>query len=727
MIETQSGRKIKTLISDNGGEYKSDPFLKVCQDEGIVRHFTVRETPQQNGVTERMNRTLLEKVRCMLSNAGLGKAFWAEALTYASHLINRLPAAANEGKTPMEVWSGKPCTDYKFLHIFGCPAYYYVRESKLDPRAKKALFMGFSTGVKGYRLWCPDEKKFVVSRDVTFDEAYIATRRSRREIQKPARFTDIVAYALPVFEDDIPSAYKEAVMSSECELWNKSMDEEMKSLHKNETWNLVQLPKGKKAIGCKWVYAKKMESLGKDNVRFKARLVAKGYAQKEGIDYNEVFSPVVKHSSIRILLALVVQFDLELAQLDVKTAFLHGDLEEEIYMSQPEGFKVAGKENWVCKLEKSLYGLKQSPRQWYKRFDRFMIEQKYTRSHYDHCVYFRKLQDGTFIYLLLYVDDMLIACKSKVEIERLKTQLSNEFEMNDLGEARKILGMEIERDRAKGKISLCQKQYLKKVLQRFRMNENSKPISTPLASHFKLSASMSPKTVEESQYMAQIPYANVVGSLMYAMVCTRPDISQAVSIVSRYMHNPGKGHWQAVKWILRYILGTVDVGLLFQQDKVTGQYVVGYVDSDYAGDLDKRRSTTGFVFTIAGGPVSWRSILQSTVALSTTEAEYMAVTEAIKEAIWLQGLLDDLGVQQDHVNVHCDSQSAIHLAKNQVHHARTKHIDVRFHFVREVIDEGDILLQKIGTTDNPADMLTKPVSLHKFKHCLDLIGICKIC
>ncbi|CAL9015461.1 unnamed protein product, partial [Prunus brigantina] len=516
MIETQSGRKIKTLRSDNGGEYKSDPFLKVCQDEGIVRHFTVRETPQQNGVAERMNRTLLEKVRCMLSNAGLGKAFWAEAITYASHLINRLPAAANEGKTPMEV----------------------------------------CTGVKGYRLWCPDEKKIVVSRDVTFDEAAM-----------PARFTDIVAYALPVIEDDIPSAYKEAVRSSESVEWKKSMDEEMKSLHKNETWELVQLPNGKKAIGCKWVYAKKTESLGKDNVRFKARLVAKGYAQKEGIDYNEVFSPVVKHSSIRILLALVAQFDLELAQLDVKTAFLHGDLEEEIYMSQPEGFKVAGKENWVCKLQKSLYGLKQSPRQWYKRFDRFMIGQKYTRSHYDHCVYFRKLQDGTFIYLLLYVDDMLIACKSKVEIERLKTQLSNEFEMKDLGEARKILGMEIERDRAKGKISLCQKQYLKK-------------------------------------------------------------------------------------------------------DKVTGQCVVGYVDSDYAGDLDKRRSTTGFVFSIAGGPVSWRSILQSTVALSTTEAEYMAVTEAIKEAIWLQGLLDDLGVQQDHVDVHCDSQSAIYLAKNQVHHAR---------------------------------------------------------
>ncbi|CAL8139429.1 unnamed protein product [Prunus armeniaca] len=453
MIETQSGRKIKTLISDNGGEYKSDSFLKVCQDEGIVRHFTIKETPQQNGVTELMNCTLLEKVWCMLSNAGLGKAFWAKAITYASHLINRLPPAANEGKTPMG-----------------------GMKSKLNPRAKKALFMGFSTGVKRYRLWCSNEKKFVVSRDVTFDEAamtpivpvrYDVTYTSptidsndeyEASTQESPQQQDFIATRR---SNHIPSAYKEAVKSSESVEWKKSMDEEMKSLHKNETWKLVQLPKGKKAIGCKWVY---MESLEKDNIRFKARLIAKSYAHNEGIDYNEVFSHVVKHSSIRILLALVAQFDLELAQIDVKTAFLHGDLEKEIYMSQPEGFKVARKENWVCKLQKSLYGLKQSPRQWYKRFDRFMIGHKYIRSHYDHCVYFRKLQDGTFIYLLLYVDDMLIACKSKVEIERLKTQLSNEFEMKDLGEARKILGVEIERDRAKGKIGLCQKQYLKKVL-----------------------------------------------------------------------------------------------------------------------------------------------------------------------------------------------------------------------------------------------------------------------
>ncbi|KAG8479441.1 hypothetical protein CXB51_029725 [Gossypium anomalum] len=694
MIENQTGKKIKWLRTDNGGEYKNDPFFDVCQEHGIVRHFTIRDTPQQNGVAERMNRTLLEKVRCMLSNAGLGKQFWAEAVTYAGHLVNRLPSSALERKTPMEVWSGKPATDYDSLHVFGSTAYYHVKESKLDPRAKKALFMGITSGVKGFRLWCLDTKKIICSRDVTFDESAtlkkvadediqtgdtpqqvdctpkqvefeqvricpvnkfnspatieeleveevltqellstpepVAVARPRREIRRPARFTDMVAYALPVVDDDIPVTYQEAMESLESDKWKSAMDEEMQSLRKNNTWELAQLPKGKRAIGCKWVFAKKDGSPSKKDVRYKARLVAKGYAQKEGIDYNDVFSPVVKHSSIRILLALVAQLNLELAQLDVNTAFLHGELEEEIYMTQPKGYEDAGGRNWVCKLNKSLYRLKQSPRQWYKRFDNFMRKQKYTRSKYDNC--------------------------SQKEIDKLKAQLNQEFEMKDLGEAKKIL----------------------------------------------------------------------VGSLIYAMVWTRHDISQAVGVVSRYMHDPGKGHWQAVKWILRYLRKTIDVGLVFEQDEALGQFVVGYVDSDFAGDLDKRRSTTGYLFTLAKAPVSWKSTLQSTVAISTTEAEYMAVIEAVKEAIWLNGLLEDLGVVQSHISLYCDSQSAIHLAKNQVYHSRTKHIDVRYHFVREVFKKGKILLQKIPTADNPADMMTKVVTIIKFNHCLNLINILRI-
>ncbi|GKD99518.1 transposable element [Tanacetum coccineum] len=363
--------------------------------------------------------------------------------------------------------------------------------------------------------------------------------------------------------------------------------------------------------------------------------------------------------------------------MDAKTAFLHGDLEEEIYMVQPEGFKVAGKAHEVCKLYKSLYGLKQSLR----------------------------LQDGSFVYLL-YVDDMLIASQSLDEIEKLKTRLKSEFEMKDLGEAKMILGIEIVRDRKLRKLCLTQKQYLRRVLKHFRFDKQTKRVSTPLASQFKISAAMSPKDDAERAYMEKVPYANVVGSLMYAMICTRPDISHAVGMVSRYMHNPRKGHWQALKWILRYIHNTVDVGLAFEHG--SSQWVAGYCDSDYVGDLDKRRYTS-YVFTLAKAPISWKSTLQST-ALSTTEAEYMAMKKAVKEAIWLQGLLGELGIKQKFVTMHSDSQSVIHLAKNQVYHTRTKHIDVRYHFIREILEEGGVRIQKIHTSKNPAYMLTKVVA-----------------
>ncbi|GAA0162525.1 transmembrane signal receptor [Lithospermum erythrorhizon] len=273
---------------------------------------------------------------------------------------------------------------------------------------------------------------------------------------------------------------------------------------------------------------------------------------------------------------------------------------------------------------------------------------------------------------------MVIASKSKVEINILKDQLGKEFETKDLGAAKKILDMEIRRLRTNQKLFLSQKGYIELVIERFGM-KSAKPVVTPLAPYLRLSGKQSPTTVEDKAYMANVPYNSAVGSLMYAMVCTRSDISQAVSVVSRFMANPGKAHWEAVKWVLRYLKD-------------------GFVDSDYAGDLDKRRSTTGYVFKIHGASVSWRSMLQATVALSTTEAEYMAVTEGgVKEALWLWGLLDDLGSKQECVNLYCDSQSAIHLAKNQVHHVRTKHIDLRYHFVRDIIEEGDISLLKIHT------------------------------
>jgi hypothetical protein len=668
----------------------------------------------------------------------------------------------------MEMWTGKPA-DYSQLHIFGSPVYvmYNTQEvNKLDSKSRKCVFLGYADGVKGYRLWDPTAHKVVISRDVIFAEGKMQmeehnsipkettavqmentqnhtsseaapeheeqeqiesetpeVRRSTRERRPPAWHSEYVtesniAYCL-LTEDGEPSTFHEAIKSTDVSMWMTAMQEEIEALHKNNTWDLVPLPQGRKAIGNKWVY--KIKRDGNNQVeRYRARLVVKGYAQKEGIDFNEIFSPVVRLTTIRVVLAMCAIFDLHLEQLDVKTAFLHGELEEEIYMLQPEGFAETGKENLVCKLNKSLYGLKQAPRCWYKRFDSFIISLGYNRLSSDHCTYYKRFEENdVFIILLLYVDDMLVIGPNKDRVQELKAQLAREFDMKDLGPANKILGMQIHRDRSKRKIWLSQKNYLKKILRRFNM-QDCKPISTPLPVNFKLSSSMSPSNEAERMEMSRVPYASAVGSLMFAMICTRPDIAQAVGAASRYMANPGREHWNTIKRILRYIKGTSDVALCYGGSEFT---VRGYVDSDFAGDLEKRKSTTGYVFIIAGGAVSWVSKLQTVVALSTTEAEYMAATQACKEAIWMKKLMEELGHKQENILLYCDSQSALHIARNPAFHSRTKHIDVQYHFVREVVEDGSVDFQKVHTKENPADALTKPVNTDKYIWCRSSYGL----
>jgi len=405
--------------------------------------------------------------------------------------------------------------------------------------------------------------------------------------------------------------------------------------------------------------------------------VVKGFAQKKGIDFDEIFSPIVKMTSIRTILRLIAAEDLHLEQLDVKTAFLHGDLEEEIYMQQPQGYEVKGKEKLVCKMKKSLYGLKQAPREWYLKFDRFMSEQGYTRCHSDHCVYLKRQNHGSYIILLLYVDDMIVADSNMQEINVLKRKLENSFAMKDLGAAKQILGMRITRDRKNRKLTLSQSEYIEKVLKRFNMH-NAKPFSIPLASHFKLSKEVCPRTQEEMAHMSKVPYASAIGSLMYAMVCTRHNIAHAVGVVSRYKNNLGKKHWMAVKWILRYLRGTTNQALCFGGSNIALQ---GYVDANLGGDRDNKRSTTRYVFTVGGTAVSWVSKIQTVVALSTIEVEYVATTEASKEMIWLQRFLDELGKKQELGRLYSDSQSAIHLTNNSAFHSKTKHIQLKYHFI----------------------------------------------
>ncbi|GAA0158500.1 transmembrane signal receptor [Lithospermum erythrorhizon] len=289
--------------------------------------------------------------------------------------------------------------------------------------------------------------------------------------------------------------------------------------------------------------------------------------------------------------------------------------------------------------------------------------------------------------------------------------------MKDLGDAKKILGMRIIRDR--DSLRLTQEEYLKKVIKRFNMLD-AKPVSTPIAAHFQLSVEQSPENEDELVHMDKVPYASAVGSLMYAMVYTRPDIAHAVGVVSRYMSNLGREYWEAVKWILRYLNGSAKKALCFQKSDMG---LIGYVDADNGGDVDSRKSTSGYVFTFGGTAISWRSKLQSIVALSSCEAEYVAMAEAVKEMIWLQTFLKELNLEHGSNTLYCDSQSAIYLAKNPVFHARTKHIGLRYHFIRSVLENGVLNLEKIPDERNPADMFTNVVNKEKLKLCSTSVNL----
>ncbi|CAM8954218.1 unnamed protein product [Rhodiola kirilowii] len=498
------------------------------------------------------------------------------------------------------------------------------------------------------------------------------------------------------------------------------MNEEIQSMYANNTWTLMPKPKDVRIIDCKWIFRIKEGNSFNDPPRFKARLVAKGFSQKEGIDFNEIFAPVVKYKTMRLLLAMATVFDWELEQMDVKTAFLHGDLDETIYMSQPKGFEDKKCPDHVCFLNKSIYGLKQSPRQWNLKFNECMMSLKFTRSKYDTCLYLkRKNKDCLFV--LLYVDDILLMSNSKAMIAVIKRDLKNHFDMKDLGEAKKILGVTLLRDRPNKEMFLSQSDYIVKVLKRFAMLE-CKPTKIPLGGHLELTKDFCPKTESERKKMAAVPYDVVVGSVMYAMLCTRPDLAFAVSVLSRFMSCPGEKHWEGMKYLLKYLAGTTYIGLMFAKHG-SEHDLYGYVDSDFASNKDNRKSTTSFFYTWAGNCISWKSQLQSVVALSSTEAEYIAATEAAKEAIWLQGLLGELEIETGVPVIFMDSQSALCLCKDPVYHERSKHIDIRLHFIRDKVASKVFSVEKILGDLNPADFGTKIVHVDKFLFCRDALHI----
>lgn len=521
-------------------------------------------------------------------------------------------------------------------------------------------------------------------------------RRSKREKRPNPKYANAAIIEEVGLKE--PTSFEEASQNKE---WKHAMDEEIQALKQNETWELVPKPEGVKPISCKWVYKKKTRSDGTIE-RYKARLVARGFSQKYGIDYEETFSPVAKITTIRVLLALATNKSWRLWQMDVKNAFLHGELDRVIYMEQPRGFENKDYPNHVCKLKKALYGLKQAPRAWYGKIGEFLVQNDYTMASADSSL-FVKVRGDKLAIILVYVDDLIITGDDENEIRQIRENLSVRFQMKELGELKHFLGLEVERTR--DGLFLCQQKYAQDLLERFGMLD-CKPISTPIEVNARLRAT------EGKDLQDGTMYRQLVGSLIY-LTLTRPDIAYAVGIVSRYMQEPKKPHLEAARRILRYVKNTMDYGLFYKKENV--YEVKGYCDADYAGDCDTRRSTTGYVFSIGSGAVSWCSKRQPTVSLSSTEAEYRAAAIAAQECTWLVQLLKDLHQPVDYsVRLFCDNQSAIRLAENPVFHARTKHVEVHYHYIREKVLKGDIEMKYIKTEDQVADIFTK--GLNGVKH-----------
>ncbi|KAJ4793674.1 hypothetical protein LUZ62_044920 [Rhynchospora pubera] len=829
-VENLFSTKIKVLRTDGGTEFK--PITNMYPQ--IIHQITCPYTPQQNGVSERKHRHIIELGLSILSHASMPTTFWDEIFSSVVYLINRLPTF-NKTIPYTSLFHKKP--DYSLLRILGCTCFLYTRpynSHKLEFRSQPCVFVGYSTIQKGYRCLHIPSNKIYVSRHVQFDETafpfkhqtmspttpisdqyqptsssilsvlnlpsaqlhpshsiarptrltsslthstaqldpllntapqirttqiinpnhtpdqqdlsasasaqnsdrnsiinspetvphtssmpsttipetmstvvpstssqppantHTMITRNRDNTRKPRHFPDFVAFHSML--DKEPTTFSKASPHPE---WRQAMMTEIEALAANHTWTLVPPPTNQKVIGCKWIYKIKRKSDGSIE-RYKARLVVKGFNQQEGVDYFDTFSPVVRPMTIRVVLSLAVHHHWPIRQLDVQNAFLHGDLQERVYMAQPPGFVDDAHPTHVCLLSKSLYGLKQSPRAWFHKLSSTLLDVGFCESQYDPSLFISH-HDNHLTIILVYVDDILITGSSPTLITKYINHFHDKFALKDLGLVHYFLGIEVSSSVAG--IELSQTKYIMDILNKANM-VHAKPCDTPMAAGVQL-AKDDGDLFDNPQL-----YRSIVGALQYATL-TRPDISFAVNRVSQFMHQPTIPQWMAVKRILRYLCGSLNFKL--QLNSAAPLLIDAYCDADRTGCPDDRRSTTGFCIFLGGNLVSWSAKKQATVSRSSTEAEYRSLALTCAEILWLQYLLTEMRISLSiPPTLWCDNIGATFLASNPIFHARTKHIEIDYHFVRERVASKQLRVQFLCSKDQIADVLTKPLAAQRF-------------
>ncbi|KAL6315072.1 hypothetical protein AAG906_030925 [Vitis piasezkii] len=617
-----------------------------------------------------------------------------------------------KSKTPIEAWSGvKP--SIKHLKVFGSFCYLHVpsvKREKLDERAEKGVFVGYAAESKGYKIYSLSRMKIVISRDVHFDENSYwnwdlkkvhKCDQTTPSILEPAIESTIIEGPLDVEATSDTPVLKMRPLSDVYERCNL--------VHAEPTFD--ELPEAKNAIGVKWVFKTKFNSDG-SIFRHKARLVVKGFAQVAGVDYGDTFAPIARHDTIRLLLALAGQMGWKVYHLD--SAFLNGILLEEIYVQQPEGFEVIGHEHKVYKLHKALYGLKQVPRAWYSRIDSHLIQLGFRRSENEATLYLKQNDDGLQLVVSLYVDDMLVTGSNVKLLADFKMEMQDVFEMTDLGIMNYFLGMEIYQ--CSWGIFISQRKYAMDILKKFKL-ESCKEVTTFLAQNEKISKNDGEKLEKPSAYRS------LVVSLLYLTV-TRLDLMFPASLLSRFLSSPSNVHMRVAKRVLKYVKGTTNLGIWYL--KTGGVKLDDYVDSDWAGSVDDMKSTSGYVFTIGSGVCRPSILKQEVVAQSTTKAEYISLAVVANQAIWLRKLLADLVQEQSSpIELYCDNKSAISITQNPIQHGRIKHINVKFHSIREAEKNSLVKLHYCSTNEQLADRMTKGLPKSRLEFLRLKLGMSK--
>ena len=864
-LEKNYSLPIKKIRSDNGTEFKNQYMDELCREMGIIHQFNAPYVPQQNGVAERKNRTLIEAARTILSESKLPIFFWAEAVNTACYVLNHVLTVKREDKTCYELLENRK-PNLSGFQPFGIKC--VIKRTKDTPKMGEVgeigFFLGYANGTPNKRVYnikkrtveivfditplsfdpppsefgpksgydydklfdsfdLPDvseeDSEVVYTHLVNKDEVDASWRASiptnvssnvpvadsstvndvvAEQIPNAAAqttsgdlYVDFSAYpnvdassgnggasssnahaegeiqsnlgnnlqapAIPVPRTNIhhpvdniignPNARvqtrrsisemqclfsaikKEEIYNlslHECFIsqiepknyqmalkdnsWCEAMQEELAQFDKLKVWNLVDLLKGQHAINTKWVFKCKKDDKGVV-VRNKARLVVQGFNQEEGIDYTEVYAPVARLEAIRLFLAFAAHMRIKVYQLDVKSAFLYGKLHETVYVSQPPGFEAPGLDNKVYLLDKALYGLHQAPRAWYETLSKHLLEHGFSRGANDSTLFILK-KGGDFLIVQIYVDDIIFGSSNEELCREFEKVMKSKFEMSAMGELSFFLGLQVSQEKTGTYVH--QTKYVHEILKRFGL-EDSLPYDTPLPTNLKLSPDD-----EKDPEVDPTLYRAMIGSLMY-LTASRPDIMFSVCLCARYQSTPKESHLKAVKRIFRYLKGTPKLGLWYPAEG--GLDLMAYADADFGGCRMNRKSTSGGAQLLGNRLVSWQCKKQVAVSLSTCEAEYIAASSCCAQVLWIQQQMRDYGLNFTRTPILVDNNSAISITNNPVNHSRTKHIDVRHHFIRDCAEKGLIEVVRVDTLDNLADLFTKTFDRARFENLVRMIGM----